>query len=205
MSSSPKFNPRRLDVQAFARAQGVLEGGWSAAELTRLQEDQQAAEAAEPLAVAWSARGMWHQPLGGLPETRLHLQAWATVWQTCQRCLGAMPLPLSVDRTFRFVADEDQAAALDDDSEEDVLALDHTWDLAELVEDELIMALPIVPRHEVCPAPLALTGLETEPEPTNADADASGVASAPPTSGRPNPFAVLAHLKTKPSSGSGGR
>ena len=201
MSSASKFNPRRLDVQAFARSQGTLEGVWSASALTRLREDHQGAEAGEPLAVTWSAQGLWHQPLGGQPEVRLHLQAQATVWQTCQRCLQGLPLPLSVDRTFRFVGDEDQAAALDDESEEDVLPLDRTWDLAELIEDELIMALPIVPRHEVCPVPLTLP----EAAPAGPVQDVSGPGTDEPSSGRPNPFAVLAQLKTKPPAGAGER
>jgi uncharacterized protein len=35
-----------------------------------------------------------------------------------------------------------------------VLALEPALDLKELVEDELLLALPLVPRHEVCPEPL---------------------------------------------------
>ncbi len=64
----------------------------------------------------------------------------------------------SVDRSFRFVADEDTAAALDDEAEEDVLALSRSFDLLALVEDELLMALPVVPRHEVCPRAGAAVG-----------------------------------------------
>ena len=61
-----------------------------------------------------------------------------------------------VERRFLFVAGEDAAAALDAESEDDVLALEPGARPAELVEDELLLALPLVPRHEVCPEPLPL-------------------------------------------------
>jgi uncharacterized protein len=35
-------------------------------------------------------------------------------------------------------------------------------DLRALVEDELILALPMVPRHDVCPEPLPLAGRKPE-------------------------------------------
>ena len=96
----------------------------------------------------------------------------------CQRCLGPVEAVLDADRSFLFVAGEDAAAALDADSEDDVLALTRSLDLRELVEDELLLALPLVPRHEECPEPL-----EVPP-----DADA-------PVEEKKNPFAVLAALK----------
>ena len=36
-------------------------------------------------------------------------------------------------------------------SEEDLLALSREFDLHELIEDELLMALPVVPKHDECP------------------------------------------------------
>jgi uncharacterized protein len=64
-----------------------------------------------------------------------------------------MAVPLGVDRRFRFVADEAEAERLDADSEDDVLAIEPALDLQALVEDELILALPLVPRHEHCTLP----------------------------------------------------
>jgi uncharacterized protein len=66
-------------------------------------------------------------------------------------------VPLAVDRSFRFVADEDMAAAQDELAEEDVLALSRSFDLVELVEDELLMEMPLAPMHEVCPEPVKLS------------------------------------------------
>ena len=101
----------------------------------------------------------------------------AQVALTCQRCLQPVETPLELERSLRFVPGEAEAAALDADSEEDVLALPRWLDLRELAEDELLLALPIVPRHEQCPVPLPSAAGEEE------------VA-------RENPFAALQALKT---------
>jgi uncharacterized protein len=61
---------------------------------------------------------------------------------------------VEVDRWLRFVGDEAEAAELDADSDDDVLALARWMNLRDLVEDELLLALPLVPRHERCPEPL---------------------------------------------------
>ena len=106
---------------------------------------------------------------------------------TCQRCLAPVDVPLEVDREFRFVADEATAEALDDESEEDLLAMSREFDLRELIEDELLMALPLVPRHEECPAPVQMASSDEDFEEASAE--------------KPNPFAALAALKTgKPGS-----
>jgi Predicted metal-binding, possibly nucleic acid-binding protein len=88
---------------------------------------------------------------------------------------------VTVDRSFRFVSDEEMAAAQDEQSEEDVLVLSRSFDLVELVEDELLMEMPLAPRHEVCPEPVKLTVAD----------EAFDTASAE----RENPFALLAKLK----------
>ena len=89
-----------------------------------------------------------------------------------------------VDLEERFQlreATEELAAIEDEESEEDVLVLSRNFNLAELVEDELLMALPVAPKHEVCPKPVKLSV---------ADAD---FAEEPEE--KPNPFAVLQQLK----------
>jgi uncharacterized protein len=92
-------------------------------------------------------------------------------------------VPVAIERAFRFVASEEEAAAQDDDAEEDLLVLSREFNLAELIEDELVLDVPLIPRHEVCPTPVKL-----------ATADADFEAS---TTDKPNPFAVLAQLQGK--------
>lgn len=172
--STAAVDPRRLELFRFAEAGGRLDGTWPAASFERLAAD------APPVGeVRWAARGERKPVAGGAPETWLSLEASATVRLECQRCLQAMLHPLAVVRRLRFVTDEAEAARLDEESEDDVLALPPRGrlDLLPLVEDELILALPIVPRHDTCPDPLVLP------------ADAAGEASPE------HPFAALAALK----------
>ena len=105
----------------------------------------------------------------------------AKVFATCQRCLQPVELTLQVARHFLFAPNEALAEAWDAEGEEDVLALSRSLDLPELIEDELLLELPLVPRHEVCPRQL----------PTQVADEAFEEASE-----RPNPSAALAALKT---------
>ena len=198
------FNPRRLDVAAFAKAQATLEGRQALVDLPRLAEGLLWPADEVPAAVNWQATGSLRQVLGGSPETRLHLQAQARVWMTCQRCLGPMALELQVDRSFRFVRDEDEAAQLDETTDdEDVLSMGRLLDVWALVEDELIMALPIVPRHETCPAPLTALASQDQMPGQVASSTSSSQAGQAETEGAeeaPHPFAVLKNLKIAPRS-----
>jgi uncharacterized protein len=174
-------DPRKLDVAALARDGARLEGEWPAAELTRLAEGgaPEAPATAWP-AVRWAVQGELRQPRGGEAQVWMQLEASASVSLSCQRCLQPVQESLQFARWFRFVRDEAAAAELDADSEDEVLALERSLDLRELVEDELLLDLPLVPRHEICPAPLPVAAAEE-----------------PPLEERPHPFAALAALKKK--------
>lgn len=175
------FDPLRLDVAAFAAEGAELAGDWPAADFPRLTETAHAEGAAEPgEAIHWRGRGELRAPVGGHPQPWLHIEAETTVWLQCQRCLQPVRESLAVQRDFRFVRNEAEAEAEDADSDEDVLALTRSLNLRDLLEDELLLALPLVPRHEVCPEPL--------PQAEPASQEAEEVA-------RPNPFAKLAELK----------
>jgi len=150
-----QFSARRLDVQAFAEDAGQLEGTVPLGELERLAAEAQGGPGER--AVAWSARGELLDPRHLQPQLWLHLTASGSVPMTCQRCLELVEVQLKVERSFRFVADEATAAAQDDEAEEDLLVLSRSFDLLGLVEDELILELPVVPRHETCPAPVKLS------------------------------------------------
>lgn len=175
-------DPLRLDVAAFIAEGTALQGEWLAADLPRLMASQAPPQDIVPTAVAWRARGERRVVAGGEPELWLHLAAQTEVWLTCQRCLQPFEQALSVDTRVRFVRDEAQAETLDAELEDDVLALPRWLDMRALIEDELLLALPLVPRHEHCPQPLPLGA-----------GDEAEVESGP--NGRPNPFAVLQALK----------
>lgn len=171
----------KLDVQAFAHEGASLEGEWPAVELPRLA-DAAAAEAPASAwpAVHWSLEGEERARRAAEPQIWLHLTAEAEVSLTCQRCLQPVHEHLQLERSILFVRSEDEAASLDPDSEDDVLALPRHLDAKELIEDELLLALPLVPRHDLCPQPL--------PTPTEEEA---------PVEEKPNPFAALQALKKR--------
>ena len=175
---SKQYSPQRLDVKSFAEDGGVLTGQEALRAHERLLAEAQGRGAESP--VTWSARGEIRNPKHHEPEVWLHLEAAAQLSLTCQRCLAPVEVPVSVERSFRFVADEETAAAQDDESEEDVLALSRTFDLPGLVEDELLMELPLAPRHETCP-------------PVRVVVEDEGFEGS--SARHENPFAVLGQLK----------
>jgi uncharacterized protein len=176
-------DPLRLDVATLAANGTELAGEWPLQELSRLADSSMPDEVKDAT-VQWRVRGELRPVTGGAAEVWLHLAATARLALCCQRCLKSVMDTVSVDKPLRFVADEAQAAALDAELEDDVLALERILDLRELVEDELLLALPLVPRHDRCPEPLPLPADEPESEEA------------------PHPFAALAQLR-KPG-GAGG-
>jgi len=165
MSSARSIDPHHLNVAAFAQAEGTLEGEWSLASMPRLLRDALPLSADSPAqTVSWSARGSHKAVAGSEAELRLHLQAHTALQLECQRCLQPMTVMLDVRPSLRFVRGEARAEQLDEDSDEDVLALTPTLDLQPLIEDELILALPLVPRHPTCPQPLPMSAGEGELE-----------------------------------------
>jgi uncharacterized protein len=174
------MDPHHLDVQRFAEEHGELEASPGLRGFPRLVAEAAGADFARP--VHWHARGELLNPSHHQPQVWLHLEVDATMPLVCQRCLNPVDVPVTVSRSFRFVADETTAAAEDDTAEEDLLALSRSFDIVELVEDELLMELPVAPRHEVCPEPVKMSAVD-------ADFEAAGTE-------RENPFAVLGKLKT---------
>jgi uncharacterized protein len=174
-----QFDTRRLDVKSFADQEAELSGAPPVQNFARLMAETQG-RGAQAL-VSWSAVGEMRNRQHVQPEIWLRLKAHVTLSLTCQRCLEPVEVPVSVDRAFRFVSDEDAAAAQDDESEEDVLALSRSFDLQELVEDELLMEIPLAPRHETC-APVKLVLADPS-------FDSAAVRQE-------NPFATLGRIKT---------
>ncbi len=178
MRAEPNWKPERLDIEVFAKQGSELQGEWPAGALERWAESNLAGPDLPP--VRWQLRGERREPLGAKPEIWLHLKARAEAHLSCQRCLQPALFPLEFERSFRFVRDEATALEEDVDAEEDLLVLSRSFDARELIEDELLLALPLVPMHEDCEHP-AQGAVDAEALPEEAE--------------RPNPFAVLASLK----------
>ena len=171
---------RHLDVRAFARSAGDVRGNATLSDFPRVAHD--CVDGGARKAVSWSASGELRSSADDAPQVLLHLMVDAVLPLTCQRCLELVATTVAVDRWFRFVPDEDTADAQDDDSDEDLLVESAQFDLRELVEDELVLAMPLIPSHEVCPAAPRLSASDP------------GFDEAPQA--KPNAFAVLGQLKT---------
>ena len=180
MAAPRPLDPKRLDVVAFAAVGGELTGTIGAGAMPRLAAATLPPEDGSPRPdVQWRATGE-RLPLDGAGvQPSLLVNAASDVTLECQRCLRPMRVALRAERRIFFVEGEDAAAALDGEAEDDVLALTPALDLPMLLEDELLLALPLVPRHEVCPEPLARAFRDETDAPEAAE----------------HPFAALAALK----------
>lgn len=174
---SRDFDPLRLDVAAFARDGASIDGEWALSALPRLADSVLPEPDAGAAPVAWSLHGEMRKVAGRGELAWVHASARTHVKLECQRCLKPVTEALEAERSFLFVQGEDAAAELDADSEDDVLALTRALDARELIEDELLLSLPIVPRHDVCPDPLPVAADDL------------------PEAEAPHPFAALAALK----------
>ena len=170
-----------LNMQAFAESGVPLSGSTPLQNLARLA--QESFDLQPDLLVDWQANPELRVGSAGEMDIWLRLTANTTLPLTCQRCMGAVQITLHTDQWYRFVASEDVAMAEDDAAEEDLLVLGPQFDLIEVLEDELLMALPLVPMHDVCPElPVFSAGALDVPK---------------NLTDKPNPFAALAQLKKK--------
>lgn len=81
----------------------------------------------------------------------LHLSLSANLITICQRCLNEMPLKLALN--FKYLIDEvgdfDLMAPEDDGGDDyDIQQVSPNMDVVALLEDEIIMAMPIAPSHD---------------------------------------------------------
>lgn len=74
----------------------------------------------------------------------LHVRADANLPLTCQRTLEVFGLPVHVDAKLGLITREEDEAALPSNYEP-LLTVDGQIKLADVIEDELILGLPVVP------------------------------------------------------------
>jgi len=130
--------PERFNPAELADTEAAFEGRLQPDALPRLRAATLTIEAPVTLQVAF------YRDMGGhcVAEGR----AATTVSLTCQRCME--PVRLELDAAFRLgvVEDDAAAAALPEDLEPQVVG-HHALTPATLIEDELLLALPVVARH----------------------------------------------------------
>lgn len=144
--------PGRIDSVHFARSRQHLEGEVAGDRLLRLAE----AGATSEGPIRWAASGSTgRDELDRLRDFLTIAVAFRPVIP-CARCLEPVVLAeVEVENRFRFAASEEQAAREDRAAQDcDVIAHDSKLDLGALIEDEVLLALPMLATHEKCPDPL---------------------------------------------------
>lgn len=111
----------------------------------------------------------------------LRLTINGTLKLVCQRCLGEMSYVVDHSARFEIVANESDLPE-DDGDEVDYLVADSEMDVEQLIGQELLLALPIAPKH-------GETGSAQ-----NAQCSSANAVNTEPN---PNPFNVLQGLKSK--------
>ncbi|MDR1367625.1 MAG: YceD family protein [Candidatus Accumulibacter sp.] len=143
--------PQVIDSLAFARDAGSLEGILPIAGFFRLRDW-----------LAGTAGNVVYRLEGGMSDRerpRLLLRIDALLLLRCQRCLKAIRYPLKLRSVLECVGEEEALTHEDiGDDAVDFLPVRDKIDIAALIEEEMILSLPIAPRHENCVLPDAGKG-----------------------------------------------
>ena len=156
-----------INSLAFAREAGLLQGELPIVSLTRVLD--MLVDSTGCLSYRVEGR------LGPRNRPQLLLQLDGVLSVCCQRCLEGVGYPVEVRSVLEFVNDEEDLTQeeIEDDSK-DFLPAQDELDVVALIEDEIILDLPSVPRHDSCALPSMTQGAE-----------------------RVSPFSVLKGLKSK--------
>jgi uncharacterized protein len=155
----------------FARNGESLNGSVAVANLSRLQD------------LLSSSSGMLEYALTGKRGENDKLFLVCTVkgmlQLRCQRCLEALAYPIDLNSELELVKDEEVLpAVVNEDELTDAIKVDPNLDVLALVEDEVLLGLPMAPAH------------------ASGDCKAGGIFGQAETD-KPNAFSALAALKSK--------
>lgn len=151
----------------FAREGGALDGVTAAAGMSRLV-DQLAGDSGE---IRWSLAGS----VDRFERPCLSVKIKGQLQLVCQRCLAPMAWPFEIETVLTQFPTENAADEAEEvDETLDTVLIDPALDVLSLIEEEVLLALPYAPLHDQCTA--------------------QGETA---TQAKPNPFAVLAQMKTR--------
>lgn len=132
-----------IDGLEFAQAASKLQGAWPVTEFARLRDALRTEE------------GTLRYELQGMPEAHgrpaLRLIVDGVLPLVCQRCLGALEYPLHIEALLLLAATQAEVDAepLEAEGPESIVA-GREMAVQALVEDEVLLAIPIAPRHAAC-------------------------------------------------------
>lgn len=145
-----------LDAFDYCRREERREGQIAVADLPRLVD-----ELADHSGVLhWSLQGGANK----LGHAQLTLSVTGPVQLRCQRCLTPFAFAIASESILILAKDEagaDEIDALLDDDAIDVIVGSNAFDVAKLIEDEALLAIPLAPKHATCPDQATLDALKT--------------------------------------------
>lgn len=164
------FAPIIISCLQWTSEQQTLSGDLALADLSRLAGDEQCLDLSKRL--VWRVSGA----LDAYSRPVLRLSISGEISLQCARCGDALKFPLQsdVELTLFFNEQKLEAACESDETLDAILLEGDEVDVRALIEDEILLSLPLSPVHDQC------------------ESRQDHLASS-----RPNPFAVLAALKTK--------
>lgn len=159
-----------IDAFEFCRLKEARQGEFTVADFPRLANES----VGRAGAVRWSLRG--GSSCQGHPQLTLSVSGGVKL--VCQRCLMPFAFDIESESVLVLARDEGEAGEIDAllaDESVDVIVGSREFNIAELIEDDALLMMPLSPRHENCPDQLV----------PQASKDAEKV----------SPFAVLKNLK----------
>jgi uncharacterized protein len=161
--------PPIVDPARLAREESHLTGILTLAQLPRLADVLFDHDGGVSYAVEGYTTG------NGQPA--LHMGLEVDLGLRCQRCLERLPLHLNVERDLVLVPEMRELDPGDEeDDETDAIPGAASLDLLELIEEEILLSLPMAPRHP--------------------EAGCTAQPGASEVGGSDSPFSALAGLKT---------
>ncbi|HYD62449.1 MAG TPA: YceD family protein [Noviherbaspirillum sp.] len=138
-----------IDAFEFCRLKERREGEVPIADLLRLAEES----VDKAGVVRWSLQG--GSDIRGHPQLDLAVSGKLSLM--CQRCLSPFEFEFESGSTLILAQDEASADEIDvllADESVEVIVGSRSFDVAQLIEDEALLTIPLSPKHEVCPAPV---------------------------------------------------
>jgi uncharacterized protein len=136
----------------------------------------------------WAVQTFFDGVAGGEPRLKMNLSLKGQMRLICQRCMQPCLVRIEESQQFVFLANEVLADAfpMEDDALEP-LVMDSQFDLLGTIEDEILLSLPLIPKHPegVC-------------EPATLGSGADDLMNQGETAKKPdNPFNILKNMKKK--------
>lgn len=130
-----------VDSLEFTRSAEVLRGKIATAKLRRLRD------------YLFSADGLIEYELSGAVDAEgkslLHLAIRGKLYLKCQRCLGELAHAVDLVSDLLLIEDEKEFPEITEENDAvDCILAETEMDVLALLEEEIILKLPISPRHE---------------------------------------------------------